>query len=72
MARLGRPSKGFTFKVQTLLDKDTFDDMEACRKVRGETQAEFVRQSIIFFILTKCSFNPMNKTMQSDAQEPTP
>jgi hypothetical protein len=64
MPRYSGKALGLTHPVRTLLDKDTFKDVKACQEARGENQAEFVRQAILFFLLTKCSQDPIDSTMQ--------
>ena len=65
MARYKGPAKSLTHPVRTLVDDETLTQLNACRARRGENQAEFVRAAILFFILTKCSDNSIDRTMQS-------
>lgn len=69
MPRQAGPPKGLTHSIRTLVDDATFTDIEACRAARKETQAEFTRQAIFFFILTKCLSNPTDSLMQPSEQE---
>jgi hypothetical protein len=64
MPRYSGKALGLTYPVRTLLDKAAFDDLNACRKARGENQAEFVRQAVLFFLITKCSQKSIDSPMQ--------
>lgn len=71
MARYQGESLELIHPARTLLDEATFDHMNQCRAERGENQAQFVRQAITYFLLTKCSqkstdskIHPIGQTKQ--------
>ena len=65
MSRYPGKSLGLTCAVRTLLDKETFGEVNASATERGENQAEFVRQAILFFLITKCASNSIDCTRES-------
>jgi len=64
MSRYPGKPLGLTYAVQAFLDKETFGQVNACATKRGEYRAEFVRQAILFFLITECASNSIGSRVQ--------